>query len=70
MHPGLFSLYPLKGIWDAPGLQYYQTVCTYMSMLLCELKFFFFLNDFIYSFLERGREEEREGEKYQCVVVS
>ena len=26
--------------------------------------------DFIYSFLERGREGEREGEKHQCVVAS
>ena len=29
-----------------------------------------FLKDFIYSFLERGREVEREGEKHQCVVAS
>ena len=26
--------------------------------------------DFIYLFLERGREGEREGEKHQCVVAS
>ena len=26
--------------------------------------------DFIYLFLERGREGEREGEKDQCVVAS
>ena len=34
--------------------------------------FFFktFLKDFIYLFLERVREGEREGEKLQCVVVS
>ena len=30
---------------------------------------FFFFEDFIY-FLEKGREEEWEGEKYQCVVAS
>ena len=26
--------------------------------------------DFIYLFLERGREGEREGEKHQCVVAA
>ena len=30
----------------------------------------FFFKDFIYLFLERGREGEREGEKHQCVVAS
>ena len=29
-----------------------------------------FLKDFIYLFLERGKEGEREGEKHQCVVAS
>ena len=29
-----------------------------------------FLKDFIYLFLERGREGERDGEKHQCVVAS
>ena len=29
-----------------------------------------FLYDFIYLFLERGREGEREEEKHQCVVAS
>ena len=29
-----------------------------------------FFKDFIYLFLERGREGEREGEKHQCVVAS
>ena len=29
-----------------------------------------FEKDFIYLFLERGREGEREGEIYQCVVAS
>ena len=31
---------------------------------------FLFFKDFIYLFLERGREREREGEKHQCVVAS
>ena len=29
-----------------------------------------FKKDFIYLFLERGREGEREGEKHQCVFAS
>ena len=33
-------------------------------------KSFFFFKDFIYLFLERGREREREGEKQQCVLAS
>ena len=35
--------------------------------------FFFFKREiylFIYLFLERGKEGEREGEKHQCVVAS
>ena len=32
--------------------------------------FFFFLEIFIYLFLERGSEGEREGEKRQCVLAS
>ena len=31
---------------------------------------FLFLEDFIYLFLERGREREIEGKKCQCVVAS
>ena len=31
---------------------------------------FFFFKDFIYLFLERGREGGKEGEKHQCVVAS
>ena len=30
----------------------------------------FYEKDFIYLFLERGRERERKGEKHQCVVAS
>ena len=29
-----------------------------------------FFKDFIYLFLERGKEGKREGEKYPCVVAS
>ena len=32
--------------------------------------FFPFFKDFIYLFLEKRREGEREGEKQQCVVAS
>ena len=31
---------------------------------------FCFIKDFIYLFLERGSEGEREGEKHQCVFAS
>ena len=34
------------------------------------LYFLIFLKDFIYLFLERGKEGVREGEKHQCVVAS
>ena len=30
----------------------------------------FFLRFFLFTFRERGREGERDGEKYQCVVAS
>ena len=39
-----------------------QDVPFYYSLL--------FLRDFIYLFLERGREGEREEEEHQCVVAS
>ena len=32
--------------------------------------FLFLKKDFIYLFLERGREEDQEGEKHQYVVAS
>ena len=31
---------------------------------------YLFFKDFIYLFLDRGKEGEREGEKQQCVVAS
>ena len=34
------------------------------------LKEIYIFKDFIYLFLERGKEGEREGEKHQCVVAS
>ena len=37
---------------------------------LLSLVYKFFKKDFIYLFLERGREGVREGEKHQCVVAS
>ena len=37
---------------------------------LCfQLFAFSFFKDFIYLFLERGEEKEKEGEKYHCVVA-
>ena len=39
--------------------------------LFLRLSFLFYFKDFIYFFFrERGREGEREGEKYQRVVAS
>ena len=40
----------------------------FMLCLLSET-FFSSFKDFIYLFLEKGREGEREGEKHQCVVA-
>ena len=46
-----------------------------LNFILCEynthseLKFYF-LKDFVYLFLERGRKGEREGEKHLYVVAS
>ena len=31
---------------------------------------YFFKKNYLFIFRERGREEEREGEKHQCVVAS
>ena len=41
-----------------------------IAFLLSFSFFFFFKKDFIYLFLEKGMEGEREGEKHQCVVAS
>ena len=40
----------------------------WIKMLIFNSSYFF--KDFIYLFLERGKEGEREGEKHQCVVAS
>ena len=32
--------------------------------------FFYFFNIYLFIFRQRGREEERKGEKHQCLVVS
>ena len=51
-----------------------QVLCPYFKwmflVLSCMSSLFFPLIDFIYLFLERGREGEREGKKHQCVVAS
>ena len=44
--------------------------CNLENLLFIYLLLKFLRKDFIYSFLERGREGEREGEKHQCVVAS
>ena len=45
----------------------------YVFIAILFLFFIFFpfkKKDFVYLFLDRGREGQREGEKHQCVVVS
>ena len=50
-----------------PWLFYLSCVSlTYIALLVSS----FFSQDFIYLFLERGKEGEGEGEKCQCVVAS
>ena len=41
-----------------------------LDMITEFLFYFFFFKDFIYLFLERRRQGEREGKKHQCVVAS
>ena len=51
-------------------------MCVYGNKLKNSFKYYdkfnvnSFFKDFIYVFLERGREGEREAEKHQCVVAS
>ena len=40
------------------------------QMLLAPFFFFFFLRFYLFIFIERGREGEREEEKHTCVVIS
>ena len=55
-------LYLAYFIWYSGILQVYPVVVMEEGWI--------FFKDFIYLFLERGREGEKEGEKYQCVVAS
>ena len=41
-----------------------------MTSYYLDMCIFFFLKHFIYLFLEREREGEREGEEHQCVAAS
>ena len=40
-----------------------------LLIAFCDFSFIYFLKDFIYLFLERGREGEKEEEKHQCVIA-
>ena len=40
------------------------------QFVFCIFIVMYFLKDFVYLFLERGREGERERKKHQCVVAS
>ena len=54
----------MKGVW---GERRRERVI--LGMIFWKYQILF-LKYFIYLFLERGREGEREGEKHQCVVAS
>ena len=52
--------------WEGLPFQIYVSVCSIdiVNIFLIHPNDFFFFKDFIYLLLERGREEEREGEKH------
>ena len=54
-----------RGGHNHPCLSGCQVICGLTLNFI-----FIFLEEFIYLFLERGREAEREGEKHRCVVTS
>ena len=60
--------------WLIVHIYYFNYVTLFLQFLLLFLQdpltFLFKKKIFIYLFLERGREREREGEKHQCVVAS
>ena len=59
-------------LWDSLSFLDFLEVyflCQIREVLLHYI-FFFLFKYFIYLFLEKGREGEREGEKHQCVVAS
>ena len=58
----------LKGKTDLSGITKIQVIFVFYSKIILGL--FIYFRDFIYLFLERGREGERKGEKHQCVVAS
>ena len=49
---------------------YYISNCRKKALKILFLTLFFFKRFYLFIFRENGREEEREGEKYQCVVAS
>ena len=40
-----------------------------MTKIVITFKVYFFLRFYLFTFRQRGKEGEREGEKHQCVVA-
>ena len=70
------TIHKCRGVtlWLGPPGNFNFQTCPYwasstLSIFFLWVSFFFFFKDFIYLFLERGREGER-GRKHHCVVAS
>ena len=79
VHPEITSQANCIQILDAGGpnirqppllLVFSRTLNKSFDFLCLSFLIFIFVKDFIYSFLERGEEKEREGKRYQCGVAS
>ena len=70
--PESFTEYLLYAgfVLDSLHVLLYFTFTNRQSPLLSSLYLFIFLGFHLFIFREGGREEEREGEKHQCVVAS
>ena len=68
-----YSFYWKKNIkWLHFDVSLHRFLMSNIKKILCQqiLIFFFFLRFYLFYFLERGRERDREGAKHQCVVTS
>ena len=61
-------------VYSPSKLQFHNTVLLTIDIMLnvrsSTFTYLFLKRFYLFIFRERGREEEREGEKYQCVVAS
>ena len=73
----------MPGLWVSPQLETSEREPMFLLHIEVSLPLFLppfssknnkilkkILRFYLYTFLERGKEEEREGEKHQCVVAS